>query len=132
MGPENTIAAFDRGLEGGADGRELDVHLSRDGIVVVNHDALLDRTTRAKGPLKDRTAGELAEFNVPPLRAVLARYPKVGIIIELKESGPHLAEAVVEEVRRAGATERVGLGSVSGTALRAARAAAPAISTSAA
>ena len=120
IGPENTIAAFDRGLEGGADGLELDVHLSRDGIVVVNHDAILDRTTRAKGPLKDRTAGELAEFNVPPLRAVLARYPKVGIIIELKERGPDLAEAVVDEVRRAGASDRVCLGSFSVGAMRAA------------
>ena len=129
-GTENTIDAFDRGLEGGADGLELDVHLSRDGIVVVHHDAMLDRTTRAKGPLKDRTAGELAEFNVPPLRAVLARYPKVGIIIELKERGPELAEAVVDEVRRAGASERVCLGSFSVSAMRAARSAGPAIATS--
>jgi glycerophosphoryl diester phosphodiesterase len=130
IGPENTIAAFDRGLEAGADGLELDVHLSRDGIVVVNHDAMLDRTTRAKGAIRDRTAGELAEFNVPPLRAVLARYPRVGIIIELKERGPGLAEAVVDEVRRAGASDRVCLGSFSVSAMRAARAAAPAMATS--
>ena len=43
IGPENTITAFDRGLAAGADGLELDVHLSRDGIVVVHHDRLLDR-----------------------------------------------------------------------------------------
>jgi glycerophosphoryl diester phosphodiesterase len=132
MAPENTIAAFDCGLAAGADGLELDVHLSRDGIVVVHHDARLDRTTRAKGPLKDRTARELAEYDVPPLRAVLARYPQVGLIIELKERGPSLAEAVVDEVRRAGASGRVCLGSSSVTALRAARAADPAIATSAA
>jgi glycerophosphoryl diester phosphodiesterase len=130
IGPENTIVAFDRGLEAGADGLELDVHLSRDGIVVVHHDATLDRTTRATGPLKARTAAELAEFDVPPLRAVLARYPKVGIIIELKERGPVLAESVVDEVRRAGATDRVCLGSFSVTAIRAARAAAPGVATS--
>ncbi len=130
IGPENTIAAFDRGLAAGADGLELDVHLSSDGIVCVHHDAVLNRTTRATGPLKDRTASELAELDVPPLRAVLARYPTVGIIIELKQSGPHLAEAVVDEVRRAGATDRVCLGSFSVTALRAARAAAPTIATS--
>ena len=130
IAPENTIAAFDRGLAAGADGLELDVHLSRDGIVVINHDATLDRTTRAKGRVKDRTARELAEFDVPPLRAVLARYPKIGLIIELKERGPALAEAVVDEVRRAGASDRVCLGSFSVTALRAARSAAPAIATS--
>jgi glycerophosphoryl diester phosphodiesterase len=132
IGPENTITAFDRGLAAGADGLELDVQLSRDGIVVVHHDAILDRTTRAKGLVKDRTARELASFDVPPLRAVLARYPKIGVILELKERGPALAEAVVDEVLRAGAIERVCLGSFSVTALRAARAAAPAIATSAA
>lgn len=130
IAPENTIAAFDRGLEAGADGLELDVHLSRDRIVVVHHDARLDRTTRAKGLLNDRTAPELAELDVPALSDVLARYPKTGIIIELKERGPELAQAVVEDVRRAGAIGRVCLGSFSMSALRAARAAAPDVQTS--
>jgi len=49
LAPENTLAAFDRGLEAGADGLELDVRLSRDGLPVVSHDATLDRTTDAKG-----------------------------------------------------------------------------------
>jgi glycerophosphoryl diester phosphodiesterase len=130
IGPENTITAFDRGLAAGADGLELDVHLSRDGIVVVHHDALLDRTTRAHGALKDRTAAELAALDVPALADVLARYPAAGIIIELKEPGPVLAQAVVGEVRRAGAIDRVCLGSFSLSALRTARAAAPDIMTS--
>src|SRR5262245_30715996 len=130
IGPENTIAAFDRGLAAGADGLELDVHLSRDGVVVVHHDAMLDRTTRAKGPLKDRTAGELGALDVPRLSDVLARYPATGIIVELKEPGQDLARAVVDDVRRAGATGRVCLGSFSLTALRAARGIAPDIATS--
>src|SRR4030095_4579493 len=41
LGPENTIAAFDIGMSTGADGLELDVHLSADGIVVVHHDKTL-------------------------------------------------------------------------------------------
>lgn len=130
IGPENTMAAFDRGLAAGADGLELDVHLSRDGIVVVHHDAALDRTTRARGLLKDRTAAELAALDVPALRDVLARHPTIGIIIELKEAGPALATAVVDEVRRAGAVGRVCVGSFSLSALRAARAAAPDMMTS--
>ena len=130
IGPENTIAAFDRGLSAGADGLELDVHLSRDGIVVVHHDARLDRTTGAKGLLKERTAAELAALDVPALRDVLARYPTIGIIIELKERGTELAHAVVDEVRRANAIRRVCLGSFSVTALRAARAKAPDLMTS--
>ena len=130
IGPENTIEAFDRGLTAGADGLELDVHLSRDRIVVVHHDATLDRTTRATGPLADRTACELAQLDVPTLRDVLERYPHTGIIIELKEAGSALARAVVDEVRRAGAAHRVCLGSFSRSALRAARAIAPDIATS--
>ena len=49
--PENTLLAFDHGMALGADGLELDVHLSRDGVVVVHHDATLDRTTNGTGPL---------------------------------------------------------------------------------
>jgi glycerophosphoryl diester phosphodiesterase len=45
LAPENTIDAFDNGLRLGADGLELDVHLSRDGVIVVHHDRTLDRTT---------------------------------------------------------------------------------------
>ena len=60
LGPENTMPAFDCGLASGADGLELDVHLSSDGEVVVCHDPTLDRTTDATGPVAARTAAELA------------------------------------------------------------------------
>src|SRR5205085_3357808 len=80
IGPENTMTAFDRGLAAGADGLELDVHLSRDGIVVVHHDRLLDRTTSATGPLSERTVAELGKLDVPLLRDVLARYRRRKII----------------------------------------------------
>jgi len=130
LAPENTIAAFDRGLAAGADGLELDVHLSRDGVVVVHHDAQLDRTTRATGPLGDRTAAELAAFDVPALRDVLGRYRDARIIIELKQATADLARAVIQEVHAAGAVDRVCLGSFSAGVLRAARAIDPAIATS--
>ena len=131
IGPENTIAAFDRGLAAGADGLELDVHLSRDGVVVVHHDRLLDRTTRATGPIAGRTAVELAELDIATLRDVLARYPHARIIIELKEPSARLAGEVVNDVQRANASDRVCLGSFSVAALRSVRAAAPGIATSA-
>jgi len=54
------MAAFDRGLALGAQGLELDVHLSRDGVVVVHHDRILERTTNLTGPIANRTADELA------------------------------------------------------------------------
>src|SRR5207245_9746388 len=87
--PENTILAFDHGLSLGADGLELDVHLSRDGVVVVHHDTTLERTTNGRGPLAALTADELARLDagyhfegfrgaaggVPALKDVLRRYP---------------------------------------------------------
>ena len=123
--------AFDRGLAAGADGLELDVHLSRDGVVCVHHDRLLDRTTRATGPIGARSAAELSAFDVPTLPEVLVRYPRTPLIVELKEAGSRLAAAVVDDIRRAGAAARVCLGSFSVGALRAARAKAPEIATSA-
>src|SRR4051812_17325720 len=65
LAAENTMAAFDNGIALGADGLELDVHLSRDGVVVVHHDRLLDRTTTLRGPIVDRTAEELGRAGVP-------------------------------------------------------------------
>ena len=132
LAPENTIAAFDNGLALGADGLELDVRQSRDGAVVVHHDRTLDRTTPLRGPIAARTAGELAPAGVPLLADVLGRYRDARIIIELKVNSRELAAAAVDVVRRAGAVDRVCLGSFGLHALRVVRALEPAVATSAA
>ena len=132
LAPENTIAAFDHGLALGADGIELDVRLSRDGVVVVHHDRTLDRTTPLSGPLESRTAAELAEVSVPSLRSVLTRYAGTRVIIEMKINAPSFGRAVVEVVEAAGAVERVCLGGFGRRVLRAARDTNRAIATSAA
>jgi glycerophosphoryl diester phosphodiesterase len=130
LAPENTVAAFDLGMASGADGLELDVRLSRDGIAVVHHDALLDRTTRGRGAVGERTAAELAALQVPALLDVLTRYPHARMIVELKETTPDLARAVIADVRRAGAVNMVCLGSFSAGALRTVRGIDPTIATS--
>ncbi len=132
LAPENTVAAFDRGLALGADGLELDVHLSLDGEVVVHHDATLDRTTVLRGPIAAQRAAELARAGVPTLAGVLARYPAAPIIVEMKVNTRAFAEAVIAVVRAAGAVPRVCLGSFGLRVLRAARQIEPAIATSAA
>ena len=130
LAPENTIAAFDNGLALGADGLELDVHLSRDGAVVVHHDRVLDRTTTLRGPIADRDAAELRRADVPSLAEVLARYRDRRIIVELKVNHAELAAATLDVIRRADAVERVCLGLFGRRVLRAARAIEPAIATS--
>ena len=57
--PENSLLAFRNALVLGADFIEFDVHLSRDGEVMVIHDATLDRTTTGAGPVRDRSVTEL-------------------------------------------------------------------------
>jgi glycerophosphoryl diester phosphodiesterase len=137
LGPENTIAAFDLGIAAGADGLELDVHLSADGVVIVCHDDTLDRTTNASGPVSARTAAELSRVDagyrfrapdgtypfrnqgigIPTLREVLRRYPTIPVVVEMKVDRPEMGRAVAAEVREATAAERVcaagyGLGSM--------------------
>src|SRR6266702_7074370 len=60
--PENTLASFERGLELGADWIELDVHLSRDGALVVIHDETVDRTTNGSGLVQEHTLAELKKL----------------------------------------------------------------------
>jgi glycerophosphoryl diester phosphodiesterase len=57
--PENTLAAFHKALDLGADGIELDVRLSADGVPVVIHDATVDRTTDGAGPVAGMDLGQL-------------------------------------------------------------------------
>jgi glycerophosphoryl diester phosphodiesterase len=130
LAPENTMAAFDNGLALGADGLELDVHLSADGRVVVHHDLTLERTTVLKGPIGVRTADELGRAGIPRLADVLSRHSGVRIIVELKVNHPELAAAAVDAVRRADAVDRVCFGSIGLRVLRAVRAIEPAVATS--
>src|SRR3990172_2363509 len=69
--PENSLLAFRNAVALGADFIEFDVHLSRDGEVVVIHDPMLERTTTGAGPVKDR-AGAVTEESVPTLDEVAA------------------------------------------------------------
>jgi len=62
--PENSLLAFRNALALGADYIELDVHLSRDGAVVVIHDATLDRTTTGRGPVREHTLAELGALRL--------------------------------------------------------------------
>jgi glycerophosphoryl diester phosphodiesterase len=96
--PENSLLAFRSAVGLGVDYVELDVHLSRDGEVVVIHDPTLDRTTTGTGPvaaktlaelrtlwLKDRT-GAVTEERVPTLDEVMAiaRASQRRVLLEIK------------------------------------------------
>ena len=61
--PENTLEAFKLAMDMGAEGFELDVHLSKDGELVVIHDETVDRTTNGKGLVWEKTLAELKELD---------------------------------------------------------------------
>lgn len=61
--PENTMLAFKKAIEVGADGAELDVHFTKDHELVIIHDETIDRTTSGSGYVVDFTYDELSKFN---------------------------------------------------------------------
>lgn len=82
---ENTLASFQKAIELGVNGIELDVYLSLDGKVMVIHDDTVDRTTTAKGSVKDYTAKELKLLGIPTLESVFELVNrKFFINVELK------------------------------------------------
>ena len=74
--PENTLAAFRRALDDGADIIETDLHVTADGEFVCIHDATVDRTTDGRGPVAGMTLGHVASKR-PRLSALLAH---VGLL----------------------------------------------------
>ncbi|MBM4410744.1 MAG: glycerophosphodiester phosphodiesterase [Chloroflexi bacterium] len=111
--PENTLTGIDAALADGVDGVEVDVRATRDGRVVLLHDATLDRTAGDPRVLVDVRAEELALVRTRPIHGVgpqpvpsLAEaLDHVGgraiLVIEVKQRGIH--EAVAAEVRAAAA-----------------------------
>ncbi|RTI19233.1 glycerophosphodiester phosphodiesterase [Thermus scotoductus] len=79
---ENTLEAFRQALEAELDGFELDVHLTRDGVLVVHHDFTLEGV-----PLASLAFRELPAY-VPTLEEVLRTFPEAWINVELKSLPP--------------------------------------------
>lgn len=116
--PENTLAAFRRALALGVDAIELDVHVTRDGVVVVFHDDELSRLTGVRGRLAAKTWRELSALRVrgtepiPKLTEVLRLTRGRAVVqIEIKTGVP--VAPVVRAVRAARATQDVVLASFS-------------------
>lgn len=125
--PENTLVSLHEAVAIGADAVEFDLRVSRDGVLVLIHDATLDRTTDAGGPVEMRTAAELARLDagarftrdggltfpwrgrgaaIPSFDAVIESLPRhLPCIIELKT--PAATEPLRAAVRRHGIAHRI-------------------------
>jgi glycerophosphoryl diester phosphodiesterase len=125
--PENTLAAFEKALAQGVPFLEMDCHATLDGEIVVCHDPRLERTTDGTGEIRAWRFRDLARLDagyqftpdghsypyrgrklgIPRLRDVLEAFPRARVNLEVKQSEPSIAEAVVELVGRAGAESRM-------------------------
>ncbi|MBY6276723.1 glycerophosphodiester phosphodiesterase [Symbiobacterium thermophilum] len=134
--PSNTMEAFRLALEQGADILELDVHMTRDGVVVVSHDETIDRMSDGTGLIKEMTLAELRRYDfgyrftpdggltypyrgkgvtIPTLEEVLQAFPEVPVNIEIKQAEPPMEAQLWELIQRYGAEDRVLVASFHGT-----------------
>lgn len=145
--PENTLAAFRRAIEVGADGIECDVQRSKDGELVVFHDERLGRTTTGQGWVKDHTVADLrrldaggwfdpayARERIPLLPEVLEIVgPTARMInVELKNSRvpyPGMEAQVVAVLEQYGVLQRTVISSFNHNSLRVLKALDPMIRT---
>ncbi len=142
VAPENTLPSFALAVALGADYLELDVHGTRDGVIVVLHDPTLDRTTDGSGPVAEHTWGQLERLDagcrftpdgtwfpyrgqgvrIPTLESVLRAFPERRFNIEIKQEHPPIVDAVLELVNRTRTTDRVLLAAERDTIMQAIRA----------
>lgn len=126
--PENTMAAFEQAVELGADVIELDLHVSRNGELVVIHDVTLDRTTDGQGPVHARSLRELKQLDagrwfserftgqrIPTLTEVLDRFAgKIPLALEIKAGSAFyhgIEERLVSVLREHQAVSQVAVAS---------------------
>ncbi|GAA4472023.1 glycerophosphodiester phosphodiesterase family protein [Novipirellula rosea] len=111
--PENTIAAIERAIEAGATAVEIDVRTSRDGKLVIMHDAKVDRTTSGSGRVNDLTWPELAALDAGTWfgteyhservlsldQALQVCRGRIDVQLDLKEEGVAYANQIVAAVK---------------------------------
>lgn len=134
--PENTIAAFKRAMELGADGIELDVQLTKDGHLVVIHDETVDRTTNGEGFVKDFTLEEIKKLDagikfgekfagerIPTLYEVFELIEDKDFLVNIEiKSGivlyPGIEEKLIKAIKEYNFEERVIISSFNHYSLR--------------
>ena len=118
--PENTLEAFSKAIEIGADAIELDVHLTKDGEMVVAHDTGIERVSNGTGTIPDHTLEELKALDFSKLHpGTVCRIPKLAEVfsllkpsklmmnIEMKGEYPDLPEKLLAMIKEYGMGERV-------------------------
>jgi glycerophosphoryl diester phosphodiesterase len=151
--PENTMLAFESTMAMGADVVDVDLRISRDGVVVAFHDASVNRTTGATGNVKEMDYSDLARLDagwgfapaassgdhpyrdagvgIPTLEAILDRFPTTLFSLDLKDESLDMVQPVCDLLRSRGRLDDVFVGSNSDPQILDFRARCPDVRTSA-
>lgn len=126
--PENTLPAFESACTMGVDVIETDVHLSKDGVLVIWHDPTLERNTNGKGSIEEHTLSELKTLDAGytfttdggktfpfrgkgvqlcTLEEALQRCPAQCFNVDLKSKNPAIVDAFIQVIKAEHATRRV-------------------------
>ena len=121
LAPEETLVAFEKADEAGADMFEYDVHLTKDGHLIASHDPTVDRITTGIGLINEMTLEEIKQFDagqkfisldgknpyadqniqLATVEEIFQAFPNKRAVIELKDTNdPNLYEAMVQEMWR--------------------------------
>jgi Glycerophosphoryl diester phosphodiesterase len=141
IGMENTLSCIEKGITFGADMIEIDIHLTKDGYLVVFHDETVDRTTNGKGKIREMTLAEIRQLRMidknnevtneypPTLEEVLSLVDgRTKLLIEVKQPRkPYqgIEQKLVEEIMKYQAVSWVAVQSFDDSVLATVHAIAP-------
>lgn len=150
--PGDTMFAFEKAVETGADVLEMDAHITKDGHIVLMHDEEVDRTTDGTGLIEDMTLDELKRLDaayqwsndddktfpyrgqgiqIPTLDELFQKFPQMRYVIEIKLTENPIAQPLCDLIRRHNMHERVMVASFHDEAMQNFRETCPEIATSA-
>jgi len=152
LGPGHTLPTYTRAVEVGVDVLEIDLCMSKDGVLVAIHDCRVDRTTDGRGAVGDLTLAELKNFDagyhwsmdgdktfpargqgyvIPTLEETLEAFRDQLMVIEIKSDEPSIAADLCTSLRNFHRTDKTIVASFYGDVTDAFRAACPEVSTGA-
>ncbi|MBL8051193.1 MAG: hypothetical protein JNM46_08225, partial [Anaerolineales bacterium] len=120
IAPGNTMFAFQNAVDIGVDVLEMDLHITKDNVLVLIHDETIDRTTDGSGEVEAMTLDEIKQFDagydwsndegatfpfrgqgitIPTLEEVLTTFPQMKMTIEIKKSNTSMIEPFCDMIR---------------------------------
>ncbi len=149
--PSNTMVAFEHAVSLGVDVLEMDIHSTRDGVLVTIHDDTVDRTTNGSGLVREMNSAELLTLDaghywtndngasypyrdqsitIATLEALFKAFPTMPMNIEIKQETPSIVQPFCDMLRRHQRTDLTLVASFSQAAMEQFRATCPEVATS--